>query len=161
MAARAELAMQEGGDVAFTVTSSAFSNGSAVPKQFTCDGNDSPPPISVVDLPDETKSFAIVMDDPDAPRGTFTHWLAYDIPADGGTLHSDRGKTLKNDFGREGYGGPCPPPGDGAHRYHVTVYAVDVPSLDVRGPGRDDLEAALHDHTLGKARLSGRYEREA
>jgi Raf kinase inhibitor-like YbhB/YbcL family protein len=68
-------------------------------------------------------------------------------------------KTLKNDFGRKGYGGPCPPPGHGAHRYYFTVYAVDVTTLDVAGGSRNDLEAALDEHTLGKARLMGSYER--
>jgi Raf kinase inhibitor-like YbhB/YbcL family protein len=145
--------------MAFTVTSPAFAQGDPVPQQFTCDGNDTPPPIAVSDQPSGTRSFAIIMDDPDAPKGTFTHWLAYDIPADGNTLRTTAGKTLKNDFGREGYGGPCPPPGHGAHRYYFTVYAVDVPTLDVSGDSRADLESALEAHTLGKARFMGRYER--
>lgn len=98
------------------------------------------------------------MDDPDAPRGTFTHWLAFDIPA-GGPFDAARGKTLRNDFGRGGYGGPCPPPGHGPHRYHFTVYAVDLPSLAVNGKKRQDLELALQAHTLGTAKLTGRYER--
>lgn len=145
--------------MAFTATSPAFADGQPVPTQFTCDGNDSPPPIAVGDPPAGTKSFAIVMDDPDAPKGTFTHWLAYDIPADGDTLLTTAGKTLKNGFGRPGYGGPCPPPGHGSHRYYFTIYAVDAPALDLPGDVRDDLEAALKGHTLGKARFMGRYER--
>ena len=95
----------------FTVTSPAFSDGQTVPKQFTCDGDDAPPPITVSEPPKGTKSFAVIADDPDAPKGTLTHWLAYDIPADGNALRATAGKTLKNDFGRKGYGGPCPPPG--------------------------------------------------
>ena len=145
--------------MAFAVTSPAFADGQPVPKQFTCDGNDAPPPRAVTDPPPETKSFAIIMDDPDAPKGTFTHWLAYDIPADGDALKATAGKTLKNGFGRQGYGGPCPPPGHGSHRYYFTVYALDVPALDVEGGSRDDLESALKGHTLAKARLMGRYER--
>jgi Raf kinase inhibitor-like YbhB/YbcL family protein len=145
--------------MAFTVTTPAFADGEPVPKQFTCDGRDETPPITVSGPPDGTNSFAIIMDDPDAPKGTFTHWLAYDIPADGSTLRTTAGKTLRNDFGRKGYGGPCPPPGHGPHRYYFTVYAVDVPRLDVAGDGRDDLETALEGHTLGKARFMGRYER--
>jgi len=145
--------------MAFTLTSPAFADGQPVPRQFTCDGNDAPPAMTVSEPPQGTKSFAILMDDPDAPKGTFTHWLAYDIPGGGNTLHATAGKTLENDFGRTGYGGPCPPPGHGPHRYYFTVYAVDVPSLDVRGRSRSDLEAALDGHTLGKARLMGRYER--
>ena len=145
--------------MSFTVTSPAFANGEPVPKQFTCDGNDVPPPITVDKPPKGTRSYAVIVDDPDAPHGTFTHWLTYDIPADGHALRATAGKALKNDFGRKGYGGPCPPSGHGAHRYYFTVYAVDVPSLDVHGDGRDELEAALKAHTLGTARLMGRYER--
>jgi hypothetical protein len=145
--------------MAFTVTSSAFADGQQVPKQFTCDGDDVPPPLTVREPPKGTKSLAIIADDPDAPKGTFTHWLAYDIPADGNVLRVTAGKTLKNDFGRKGYGGPCPPKGHGPHRYYFTVYAVDVETLDVPGDSRDDLEAALKAHTLGQARLMGRYER--
>ena len=145
--------------MAFTITSPAFADGQPVPKQFTCDGNDAPPPITADGVPEGTRSFAVIVDDPDAPRGTFTHWLAYDIPVDGNPLRATAGKALRNDFGRQGYGGPCPPPGHGAHRYYFTVYAVDVPALDVPGDSRDDLEAALKGHTLAKARLMGRYER--
>jgi Raf kinase inhibitor-like YbhB/YbcL family protein len=145
--------------MAFTVTSPAFADGQAVPREFTCDGNDAPPAMTVADPPEGTKSFAVIMDDPDAPKGTFTHWLAYDVPADGSGLRATAGKALKNDFGRKGYGGPCPPPGHGAHRYYFTVYDVDVAALDVAGGSRDDLEAALEGHTLPKARFMGRYER--
>jgi len=146
--------------MAFTVTSPAFRNGEAVPKQFTCDGTDAPPPLKLSDPPDGTQSFAVIMDDPDAPNGTFTHWLAYDIPAAGATEPSvGEGKPLRNGFGRQGYGGPCPPPGHGPHRYSFTVYAVDVPSLSLRGDDRNDLENALRTHTLGTAHLMGRYER--
>jgi Raf kinase inhibitor-like YbhB/YbcL family protein len=145
--------------MAFTVTSPAFADGQPVPREFTCDGNDAPPAMTVSDPPQGTKSFAVIMDDPDAPKGTFTHWLAYDVPADGSALRGTAGKTLKNDFGRKGYGGPCPPPGHGPHRYYFTVYAVDVTALDVPGGSRNDLEAALEGHTLAKARFMGRYER--
>lgn len=145
--------------MAFTVRSPAFADGQPVPREFTCDGNDAPPAMTVSDPPEGTRSFAVIMDDPDAPKGTFTHWLAYDVPADGTGLRPTAGKALKNDFGRKGYGGPCPPPGHGAHRYYFTVYAVDVPALDVAGGSRDDLEAALEGHTLAKARFMGRYER--
>jgi Raf kinase inhibitor-like YbhB/YbcL family protein len=145
--------------MAFAVTSPAFAEGQPVPREFTCDGNDLPPAITVSDAPPGTKSFAVILDDPDAPKGTFTHWLAYDVPADGSPLRTTEGKTLRNDFKRKGYGGPCPPPGHGPHRYYFTVYAVDVPALDVPGDSRDDLEGALEDHTLAKAHLMGRYER--
>jgi Raf kinase inhibitor-like YbhB/YbcL family protein len=145
--------------MAFTVSSPAFESSQPVPREFTCDGNDGPPAITVADVPEGTKSFAVVMDDPDAPKGTFTHWLAYDIPAGGDALRATAGKALKNDFGRKGYGGPCPPPGHGSHRYYFTVYALDVPALDVPGGGRVDLEAAFEGHTLAKAQFMGKYER--
>ena len=145
--------------MAFTVTSPVFADGSPVPSRFTCDGDDAPPPITLSDPPQGTRSFAVIMDDPDAPKGTFTHWLAYDIPADGAELQAGDAKTLRNSFGRSGYGGPCPPQGHGPHRYFFTVYAVDVPSLGVRGDSREDLEDALRTHTIATAQLMGRYER--
>jgi Raf kinase inhibitor-like YbhB/YbcL family protein len=145
--------------MAFKVTTPAFADGSSIPKQFTCDGNDTPPPLTISDPPEGTKSFALIMDDPDAPNGTFTHWLAYDIPFHESELRTAGAKTLRNSFGRDGYGGPCPPHGHGAHRYYLTVYAVDVPSLSLKGQTRRDLESALNEHTLGTARLMGRYER--
>lgn len=145
--------------MAFTLTSPAFADGNPVPKQFTCDGNDAPPPLQVSDPPAGTRSFAVIMDDPDAPKGTFTHWLAYDIPSNTPELKATAGKSLRNSFGRNGYAGPCPPAGHGSHRYYFTVYALDVPSLELPGDKRDALEAALKGHTLAKARLMGRYER--
>lgn len=145
--------------MAFTLTSPEFADGQPIPHQFTCDGADGPPSLHVGGAPDGTRSYAVIMEDPDAPRGTFTHWLAYDIPAEGPELKTTAGQTLANDFGRSGYGGPCPPHGHGAHRYYFTAYALDVPSLDVPGSTRDDLEAAIKGHTLAKARLMGRYER--
>jgi Raf kinase inhibitor-like YbhB/YbcL family protein len=143
----------------FAVSSPVFKEGATVPKQFTCDGHDTPPPIQLSDAPVGTKSFAVIMDDPDAPKGTFTHWLAYDIPANTTELQVRAGKALRNSFGREGYGGPCPPPGHGAHRYFFTVYAIDVPSLALSGETRQDLEKALKAHALASARLMGKYER--
>lgn len=145
--------------MAFTISTPAFHDGEAVPRLFTCDGADAAPALRVSDPPRGTRSFALIMDDPDAPNGTFTHWLAYDIPHNVGDLAASQGKTLRNSFGRSGYGGPCPPPGHGAHRYFFTVYAVDVPSLGLKGKSRQDLEDALNAHTLGTARLMGRYER--
>ena len=145
--------------MAFTLTSPAFTDGASIPAQFTCEGSNVPPPLQVSDPPDRTASYAVIMDDPDAPRGTFTHWLAYDIPPGGDELGIAAAKTLQNDFGRQGYGGPCPPPSHGPHRYFFRLYALDVPSLAVRGRGRGALEAALKLHTLGETHLMGRYER--
>jgi Raf kinase inhibitor-like YbhB/YbcL family protein len=145
--------------MAFALTTHAFSEGEPIPPQFTCDGADAPPPLEVNDPPEGTRSYALIMDDPDAPGGTFTHWLVYDIPPGAGELRVSAGKTLKNSFGRQGYGGPCPPKGHGAHRYYFTVYALDVPTLELAGGSRADLERALEPHTIATARLVGRYER--
>ena len=146
--------------MAFTFRSSAFEEGGHIPRQFTCDGGNQPPPLSWSDPPEGTRSFALIMDDPDAPHGTFTHWLLFDLPAATTALPREgEGKTLRNGFGRAGYGGPCPPPGHGPHRYFFTLHAVDVPALDVHGPSREALERALRPHTLAKATLMGRYER--
>jgi Raf kinase inhibitor-like YbhB/YbcL family protein len=151
--------------MAFTLTSPMFADGQPIPAQFTCDGTDTPPPLQVTDAPEGTRSFALIMDDPDAPNGTFTHWLAYDIPSTGAgsseraELQATAGRTLLNGFGRSGYGGPCPPRGHGSHRYYFTLHALDVSSLDLPGTTRDDLEAAVTAHSLSMARMMGRYER--
>lgn len=146
--------------MAFRLTSSAFRDGDTVPRQFTCEGEDLAPPLAWSGAPDGTRSFALIMDDPDAPGGTFTHWLLYDVPATAAALDSQQhGNTLRNSFGRAEYGGPCPPVGHGAHRYVFSLYALDVAALDVRGTTREALERSLQAHTLGVARLTGRYER--
>lgn len=148
--------------MAFTLRSSAFEDGETIPRQFTCDGRDLAPPLAWSDVPEGTRSFALVMDDPDAPHGTFTHWLLYDIPATTtALLEHAGGKALRNSFGRAEYGGPCPPPGHGPHRYIFTLYALDVPALAMRGGTRAALDRSLQAHTVATARLMGRYERES
>jgi Raf kinase inhibitor-like YbhB/YbcL family protein len=142
--------------------SDAFQDGEIIPKEFTCEGRDVPPPLDWSQPPKGTASFALIVDDPDAPKGTFTHWRLVDIPA--ATSHLDErstaiGEALPNDFGNTGYGGPCPPRGHGAHRYRFTLYALDVPTLDLAAPRGDELEAELRAHTIEKAMLTGRYER--
>jgi Raf kinase inhibitor-like YbhB/YbcL family protein len=145
--------------MAFTIQSPAFPDGDRVPTRFTCEGEDVAPPITVSDPPGGTRSFALIMDDPDAPAGLFTHWLAYDIPAAGNSLQTGEGKSLKNSFGRSGYGGPCPPRGHGAHRYNLSVYALDVLLLKLHGTTRRDLELAIEAHALATAQLQARFER--
>jgi len=146
--------------MAFTLSSPAFEDGATVPRQFTCDGEDLAPPLAWSGAPEGTRSFALVMEDPDAPHGTFTHWLLYDIPRTTTHLREDGGgKALRNSFGRAEYGGPCPPPGHGPHRYVFTLYALDVSVLDLHVRTREALERLLHGHTLATARLMGRYER--
>ena len=158
-AARAELTMWfEGGSInGIHCDEFRICGWSGSSKQFTCDGDDAPPPITVTEPP-ERPEVRRHCGRSHAPKGTFTHWLGYPFPLMA-TPCAHGGKTLKNDFGRKGYGGPCPPAGHGTHRYYFTVYAVDAPALDVRGDSRDDLEAALKDHALAKAQLMGRYER--
>jgi hypothetical protein len=145
--------------MAFTLTSSAFQDGDTIPRQFTCDGNDTAPPLAWSDAPEGTRSFALVMEDPDAPQGTFTHWLLYDIPVTTMELREQAGTALRNSFGHAAYGGPCPPPGHGPHRYLFTLHAVDVPALVLHGKTRASLDQALRAHTLATARLTARYER--
>jgi Raf kinase inhibitor-like YbhB/YbcL family protein len=145
--------------MAFTLTSSAFQDGDTIPRQFTCDGNDVAPPLAWSDAPEGTRSFALVMEDPDAPQGTFTHWMLYDIPATTMELRQEVGTALRNSFGRAAYGGPCPPPGHGPHRYVFMLHAIDVPALVLHGRTRASLDRALRAHTLATARLSARYER--
>ena len=147
--------------MALTLTSSAFRDGDAIPADFACDGANRIPPLAWSAAPQATRSFAVVVDDPDAPGGTFTHWLVYDIPPTVTQVvdESHGGKTLRNDFGRARYDGPCPPPGHGPHRYVFTVYAVDVQTLELHGSHREGLERALASHTLATARLMGCYER--
>jgi Raf kinase inhibitor-like YbhB/YbcL family protein len=145
--------------MAFTLTSPSFNDGAAIPVEHTCDGADTAPPLHAAGLPTGTRSLALIVDDPDAPNGTFPHWLAFNIPSGEGRVEVESGKTLTNGFGREGYGGPCPPRGDGPHRYVFRLYAVDVPSLGVMGRSRPGLESALTGHVLGETTLIGTYER--
>lgn len=146
----------------FILTSPAFLEGETIPRQYSCDGDNVAPPLAWSDPPEGTRGFALIMDDPDAPNGTFTHWVVQDIPATATNLaNQPLGKPLRNDFGRAAYAGPCPPVGHGPHRYFFTLYAVDIPSLTVQGRTRTALERPLQTHTLATARLMGCYERKS
>ena len=119
--------------------------------------------LAWIDAPAATRSFVLIMDDPDAPGGTFTHWLLYDLPGDitvcaAGQKPGQTGKSLKNDFGRPGYGGPCPPRGHGRHRYVFTLHALDVSSIGAPA-SRSQLETAMKGHVLATASIVGTYER--
>ena len=149
----------------FSLTVNGFENGALIPKRHTCEGGDVAPALAWSHEPKGTESFALIVDDPDAPAGTWNHWLIWDLPAH---VHEIRagfqpgiaGTSGKNDFGRIGYGGPCPPKGHGVHRYFFTVYAVDRPVLGVpAGAVRADLDRALRGRVLGQAQYMGRYER--
>jgi Raf kinase inhibitor-like YbhB/YbcL family protein len=152
--------------MAIKVTSSAFKDGEIIPKQYTCDGNDISPPLTWSGAPQETKSIALICDDPDAPMGTWVHWVLFNLPPASNALPAevssarvlDNGaKHGKNDFRRFGYGGPCPP--GGTHRYYFKVYALDsVLDLDP-GITKADLVKAMQGHIIAEGQLMGRYKR--
>ncbi len=155
-----------GNQMAFKITSPAFKEGELIPKKFTCDSSDISPALNWSGAPETTRSFALICDDPDAPMGTWVHWVLYNLPPNLSGLaeaipHSD---TLTNgarqgitDFGRPGYGGPCPP--RGTHRYFFKLYALDT-MLTLEGKvTKDDIEAAMKGHILAQCQLMGRYKR--
>ncbi len=150
----------------FSLTSPAFATGAAIPRKYTCDGEDASPPLAWSGAPQGTRGFALVMDDPDAPGGTWDHWVLYGLRADAVALPEGAPAvpTLeggvrqgKNSWGRVGYGGPCPP--RGVHRYFFKLYALDV-ALDLApGATKAQLLAAVRGHVLAEAELMGRYGR--
>jgi Raf kinase inhibitor-like YbhB/YbcL family protein len=155
--------------MALTLTSSAFDNGGAIPSQFTCEGEDVSPPLAWDDVPDGTKSFALIIDDPDAPdpkapKIVWVHWLLYNLPADARDLAEGAATsglppgtaTGLNDFKHSSYGGPCPP--IGRHRYFHKLYALDT-MLALKTPTKTVLEAAMQGHVLAKAELIGTYQK--
>jgi hypothetical protein len=150
----------------FQLKSRAFSNGGTIPQKFTCDGADISPALSWNDPPTGTKAFALVMDDPDAPAGTWVHWVLDDLPASMSELPESvpKEKDLKNgarqgsnDFRRIGYGGPCPPRG-AVHRYSFRLYALDQLTALPAGAGKRDLERAMKGHSLAQSELIGRFQ---
>jgi Raf kinase inhibitor-like YbhB/YbcL family protein len=153
--------------MAFTLTSPAFADGAAIPTRHTCDGENRSPLLTWSQGPEGTRSWALVVDDPDAPAGTFTHWVLYDIPVDVRELSENvpeatPGVSGRNSFQKTGYGGPCPPPRDAAHRYRFVLHALDTESLGLpRGAAREDVEARIHGHVLATAQLVGTYRRQA
>jgi hypothetical protein len=146
--------------------SSAFLDGTTIPRRFTCDGTDLSPPLDWSDAPETTRSFVLLCDDPDAPAGTWRHWAAYDIPADRAALvegAAQQGKGFKqaiNDFQQPGYGGPCPPRGGGIHRYRFRLLALAVDRLPARRePSCQAVEREANKHLLAEAILIGTYQR--
>jgi Raf kinase inhibitor-like YbhB/YbcL family protein len=141
------------------VTSPAFAANGDIPSEFTCEGTDTPPPLAWSEVPAGTKSIAIVVEDPDAPKGTFTHWMVTGIsPATrsigGGPLPSGA-MAIKNDAGKAGYTGPCPP--SGRHRYVFRVFALDAP---IHASDRAQLEHAMKGHVLAEGQLVGMYQKQ-
>jgi hypothetical protein len=148
--------------MAFQLSSAAFGEGDTIPVRHTCEGDDTSTPLTWSGAPDGTRSFVLIMDDPDAPRGTFTHWVLADLPASLDNLPEGafQGVPCANDFGRTGYGGPCPPRGHGPHRYYFRLYALDVEALGVHhNATRAQVEKAMAGHVLDQAQTMGRFER--
>lgn len=151
--------------MAFQVRVLAFDEGASIPKRHTGEGEDLSPAIEWTDVPEGTRGFALVADDPDAPSGVWTHWLLWDIPASEhglaeGFQPGRVGTTGTNDFGHLGYGGPMPPPGHGPHRYFFKLYALDMSRLMLSpGAHRWELDKTLRGHVIAEAWVMGRYER--
>jgi hypothetical protein len=141
------------------VKSSAFEPNKQIPKKYTCDGNNINPPLTLEDVPKEAKTLVLIMDDPDAPMGTFDHWVTWNIPASTTKIgeHSVPGVEGLNGGRRQGYTGPCPP--SGTHRYFFKVYALDTElNLSAKSTKRD-VEKAMQGHILAKGELIGLYHR--
>lgn len=146
----------------FALTSDTFQQGQAIPVRFTCEGEDRSPPLRWGEPPAGTRSLVLIVDDPDAPNGLFRHWGAFNIPAAARELAEGTSAPAEaqNDFGKPGYGGPCPPQGHGPHRYHFKLYALDADALGLpTGIGIKELEAEARKHAIGQAELVGTFER--
>ena len=146
----------------FTLSSAVFAAGAKIPTKYTCAGEDISPPLAWNDQPQGTQSLALIMDDPDAPAGTWDHWLLVNLPANLRNLPEQAGAPAgsvdgKNSWGRTGYGGPCPP--RGTHRYFFKLYALDT-KLDLpTGTTKSQLLRAMEGHILAQAELIGTYSR--
>ena len=156
----AAIASFAAGGAKMKITSSAFQQGGNIPSKFSCDGANTSPPLQVSDVPSGAKSLVLVVDDPDAPSGLFTHWTVWNIPPQTSTIaegSTPKGVQGTNDFGKSGYGGPCPP--SGAHRYYFKIFALDR-DLDLpSGAKRSQLDAAMKGHVIAQGQLMGRYAR--
>ena len=145
-----------------TLTSDAFQNGQPIPTVYSCDGANHSPAIHWSDPPAGTKSLALVIDDPDAPHGTFRHWGVYDIPASARGIAAGQhiGTEVNNDGGKPGYTGPCPPKGNGVHHYHFKLFALSVDHLGLNPSSKvADVEDAAAAHAIAQGELIGTYER--
>jgi Raf kinase inhibitor-like YbhB/YbcL family protein len=155
-----------GSEMAFDIQSEVFDHEDAIPARYTCDGDDISPPLSWADPPDGTESFALISDDPDAPAGTWVHWVVYNLPADTRSLAPGimgdadlpgEAQHGQNSWRRRDYGGPCPP--GGTHRYFFKLYALDT-TLDLTAASKQQLLDAMAGHILAQAELMGTYSRQ-
>ncbi len=153
--------------MSLSVSSSVFQEGNPIPAKYSCQGQDVSPPLGWDEPPAGTRSFALIVDDPDAPVGVFTHWVLFNLPADCRELPeavptrsplASGAVQGKNDFGKIGYGGPCPPPGR-PHRYQFAVYALDGPLDLPTGASKQQVLAAVAGHSLAQGTLTGTYQR--
>jgi len=150
------------------LTSTAFGDGEDIPRAHSRDGGDVSPPLLWSGAPASTASFALVCDDPDAPRGTWVHWVLYDLPPEATGLPAGSGKTKRssagvagtNDYGEPGWGGPAPPRGHGTHHYEFRLYALDRMLGLPAGASKDELLRAMKGRVLAEARLTGTYRRD-
>jgi Raf kinase inhibitor-like YbhB/YbcL family protein len=149
------------------LTTKSFSAGGNIPKRYTCDGADVSPQLSWSEAPAGSQSLALIADDPDAPRGTFTHWVLYDLPTQTREFAEEvrqvdqlpgGGSQGRNDFGNVGYNGPCPPPGK-PHRYFFRLFALDKTLALKHGASRKEVESAMQGHVLAQGEVMGRYGR--
>jgi len=157
---------QSDGAFQIELTSTAFDKGEMIPEQYTCDGKDTSPPLGWSNAPEGTKSFALICDDPDAPVGTWVHWVLYNIPGDAQALSEGQPKSKvlpngatqgKNGWGKFGYGGPCPP--SGKHRYYFKLYALSKTLELDPGASKAQLLEAMDGHVLAEGQLKGKYKR--
>jgi len=154
--------------MALTITSPAFTDSASIPRKYSCDGNDVSPPLSWSGVPDNAKSLALIMDDPDAPNGTWTHWVVWNIPVNSTSLPEGVSKTTasitgggmqgQNSWPKTGYGGPCPPPGN-AHHYYFRLFALDNMLTLPDSTGSAALQRAMTGHIVAQAQTLGMYSR--
>ncbi len=152
-------ASTEGASADFKITSTAFQEGKEIPKRFTCDGENVSPPLAWTGSPAGAKAYALIVDDPDAPSGLFTHWIVFNLPASTHSLPEAAKPANQgtNGFGKPGYGGPCPP--KGRHRYFFHLYALKDELSGLTSPSRKEIDAALKGQVIGKATLMGTFQR--
>jgi Raf kinase inhibitor-like YbhB/YbcL family protein len=156
----AAIAVSAAGGAKMKLTSSVFQQGGDIPSKFSCDGANTSPPLQISDVPAAAKTLVLIVDDPDAPSGLFTHWMVWNLSPQTSTIaagSASDGVHGTNDFGKSGYGGPCPP--SGTHRYYFRVFALDRKLDLANGAKRSQLDAAMKSHVTAQGELMGRYSR--
>jgi len=144
-----------------TLSSSVFEHEGSIPSKYTCDADDVSPSFEIGGVPEEAQSLVLIMDDPDAPVGTWDHWVVFNIPPETTSIPENtepQGVAGNNSWGRTGYGGPCPP--DGEHRYFFKLYAIDAQLSLSEGATKTEVEQAMEGHVVAETQLMGRYTRE-